>query len=222
MSPVFPITRHSRAGLVRRGGFGFLPLAAALLTGCQTTAHQAVPPATPVAARTGSVRQDADAREGKWHSVIVKPPSTLPKMSTWKKLNPIWWFQNADDPVPPDWYRPDNRCRKTLWRFRNPLHNFTFYVIGVADKEFVRSGRYPRRVANPNGGWNVAISRRKLVLLPYVSYKGGWFEFHLGWRNRGNFGGKINVGMSDERKAWLNEPIQRTASPAIPPDGTGP
>jgi hypothetical protein len=31
------------------------------------------------------------------------------------------------------------------WHYRNPFHNFDNYVIGVADQEFVRSGKYPAK-----------------------------------------------------------------------------
>ncbi len=49
-----------------------------------------------------------------------------------QKFNPVWWFGNLDDPTPPDSYRPEDRHRKIKWRLRNPLHNFMFYVVGIA------------------------------------------------------------------------------------------
>jgi hypothetical protein len=75
---------------------------------------------------------------------------------------------------------------------RNPFHNFDFYVIGIADKEFVRSGRYPKKNSNPDGGWDFAVSKYKCLRLPFISYQRGKFNFYCGWRNRGNFGIKIN------------------------------
>lgn len=77
----------------------------------------------------------------------------------YKKLNPIWWLKNDDDPVPPRGYRPEDPewKRKLFWAFRNPLHNLTFYVIGVADRtsEFTRKGTYPRNVFNQTDKrWN--------------------------------------------------------------------
>ncbi|NBV23489.1 MAG: hypothetical protein EBS05_16415 [Proteobacteria bacterium] len=99
-----------------------------------------------------------------------------------------------DDPDPPDWYRPGNRCRRVLWQLRNPLHNFTFYVIGVADQPFTRTGKFPEAVFAPDGGWNWAMTRYRWVRLPFVSYNGIWGRFYLGWRERGNFGGKVNFG----------------------------
>lgn len=110
------------------------------------------------------------------------------------KWNPVWWLGNADDPVPPDWYRPGSRCRGVLWQLRNPLHNFTFHVIGIADKCFTRTGKFPDAVFAPDGGWNWAVARYGWLRLPFVSYNGERWRFYLGWRERGNFGGKINFG----------------------------
>src|SRR5439155_22746449 len=75
------------------------------------------------------------------HAVVHVPP-ILHRFSTWQKLNPLWWFGNADDPVPPKWYRPGKRMRKLTWSLRNPGHNFTFYVIGFEAKVVLRLGRY--------------------------------------------------------------------------------
>jgi hypothetical protein len=49
------------------------------------------------------------------------------------------------------WYRPGDRHRDLKWSFRNPFHNFDHYVIGIADKSFQRSGKYPERNSNPRG-----------------------------------------------------------------------
>jgi hypothetical protein len=116
------------------------------------------------------------------------PPRTMPK---W---NPVWWFGNVDDPEPPEWYRPGARFRRALWQLRNPLHNFTFYVIGIADRPFTRSGRFANHIFAPAGGWNWAIARHRCLRLPFVSFNGERWRFHLGWRERGNFGAKINFG----------------------------
>src|SRR5438552_13521592 len=48
------------------------------------------------------------------------------QFSTCQKLNPVWWFGNADDPIPPQWYRPGKGSRKLTWGLRNPCNNFTF------------------------------------------------------------------------------------------------
>src|SRR5437588_1171288 len=55
-----------------------------------------------------------------------------------QKINPVWWFGNADEPVAPAWYRPGKHNRNLAWHLRNPFHNFDGYVIGVSDKSFTR------------------------------------------------------------------------------------
>ncbi len=126
------------------------------------------------------------------------PPQNpkIPTVKWWDLINPIWWFGNDDDPTPPEWYRPGEAFRETLWYFRNPLHNFTFYVIGARqhsnDDAFVRCGDYPADVFAPVQGWNFAVIKYKGLRLPFVSYWNKDFKFYLGWRERGNFGMKYN------------------------------
>lgn len=108
-----------------------------------------------------------------------------------EKLNPGFWFGNADDPDPPESYKPADPNRRRKWYWRNSCHNFTFYVMGISDKEFVRSGRVPHKVFNPEGGWNWAVCKYKCVRLPFISYQRGDFKFYIGWRERGNFGIKL-------------------------------
>jgi len=131
----------------------------------------------------------------RWHSVRVTPRPGLPKIHTYNKLNPVWWFGNIDNPVPPAGYKPDDKHRVLKWHCRNPFHNFDNYVIGVADKEFVRSGKYPERNSSPHGGWDFEVARRKLVLLPFISCQRGSFNFYFGWREHGSFGIKLNVSV---------------------------
>lgn len=118
-----------------------------------------------------------------------------------KKLNPIWWFKNDDDPkVPADlWPGQPQWLRSLKWHLRNPLHNFTFYVIGIADRRIMVIGDYPGDVFAP-AGWK----RHKVYPLkqnsdhpvidgwgrPFISYYGK-VKFYLGWRERGNFGIKL-------------------------------
>lgn len=125
--------------------------------------------------------------------VFVHFPKESQKFSFWTKCNPAWWFGNADDPVPPENYRKGKCCRQFMWHMRNPCHNFTFYVMGIEDKAHVRVGKYPAKVANPNGGWNWAVCQYKRLRLPFVDYQRGRFEFYCGWRNGGNFGMKLNL-----------------------------
>jgi len=131
--------------------------------------------------------------DGKWHSISVKPAPGLPRIHFYNKLNPVWWFKNIDDPVPPAWYKPQAKMRLTKWRLRNSFHNFTNYVIGIADKDSVRSGRYPEPNSNPHGGWNFAVSKYRWLRLPFLDYRRGKFEFYFGWREHGNFGIKVAI-----------------------------
>lgn len=126
----------------------------------------------------------------------VYHPAQPPAEGT-QKWSPIWWFGNADDPVPPKWYRPEQKMRGTLWQLRNPLHNFTFYVIGNHDKEFVRRGRDPKAVFHPEGGWNWAVIESGWLRLPFVSYEGKHVRWYALWRERGNFGLKLQRHKKD-------------------------
>jgi hypothetical protein len=128
----------------------------------------------------------------RWHSVVMIPRTNLPPIHLYNKINPFWWFGNIDEPRPPEWYRPDGSCRNFMWYMRNPFENFSNYVIGAADKKTVRSGVHPTLIGNPNGGWNFAVTRRRIVYLPFIDYKFHRFEFYFGWRERGNFGMKLN------------------------------
>jgi hypothetical protein len=128
-----------------------------------------------------------------WRTVEIKPPPNAPKIHLYQKLNPVWWLKNSDDPKPPAWYRPGEKHRRFKWSFRNPLHNFDFYIIGVADKKFSRSGRFPDKNSDPRGGWDFEAARYKFIWLPFVSYHRPKFDFYFGWRNRGNFGIKVNI-----------------------------
>jgi hypothetical protein len=161
-------------------------------------------------------RAPAGTNEVRWHTITLTPKANAPEIHFYNKLNPVWWLQNADDPVPPASYRPDDPHRLTKWHFRNPLHNFTFYVIGVADKPTTRSGRYPERIANPNGGWNFAVARRRIVLLPFVSYERKYCSFYLGWRNRGSFGIKLNL------HSQLKPKPARKSGKTLPPENPQP
>jgi hypothetical protein len=136
-----------------------------------------------------------------WRTVTVTPNPDLPKIHFYDRLNPVWWFGNLDDPAPPAWYRPDDKHRVFLWHLRNPFHNFDHYVIGVADKKFKRSGRWPERNSNPNGGWDFEVARRKLAVLPFLSCQRGRFNFYFGWRERGDFGIKLNFPRSPDKSS---------------------
>lgn len=123
--------------------------------------------------------------------VITNKPKQRP--TTLQKLNPVFWVGNLDDPQPPDWYRPHDAARSRKWYCRNSLHNFTFYVIGIADKEFEHKGRFPGELFNPHGGWNWTVCRYHWLRLPLISYQSRRVRFYVGWRTRGNFGIKFNL-----------------------------
>lgn len=126
-----------------------------------------------------------------WHSVCMLPKVHEPPIRWYDKINPLWWFGNVEEPVAPSWYKPGDPLRNIKWYFRNPLTNLSYFVIGVADKRIVRSGRYPTEVGNPHGGWNFAVTRRRILFLPFWDYKNRRMEFYFGWRERGNFGIKL-------------------------------
>jgi hypothetical protein len=168
---------------------GLILVVALLLIGGQSTFARPEPAAWQPRPMN---RPPAGTNSAQWHSVRVTPRAELPEIHFYDKLNPVWWVENSDEPVPPKWYKPDDKHRVMKWHFRNPFHNFDNYVIGVADQEFVRSGKYPERNSSPHGGWDFEVARRKLVLLPFISCQRGSFNFYFGWREHGSFGIKLN------------------------------
>jgi hypothetical protein len=132
-----------------------------------------------------SPRADAASR----NEITVTNTITIEHGEKWK---PNFWLGNQDEPLPPVDYRPDDKHRVSKWYYRNPTHNLNYYVIGVADKTFRRSGRYPQEVFNPRGGWNWTVCKYKWWRLPFVSFQKNKFCFYLGWRERGNFGAKLS------------------------------
>lgn len=140
------------------------------------------------------------------------------------KWNPLWWFGKQDDqsvgtmasavgdeapwyhgadPTVKGWQGPTWPQWRRFLQFnyaRNPFNdNFTFYVIGVQDKNYkieVLKG-HPDPYTHQRDdvgetGWQVS----RIVLpsgrtLPWVSYSGSW-EFNLGWSPSGNFTAKLH------------------------------
>lgn len=102
----------------------------------------------------------------------------------YKKINPLWWTGNADDPIngPEDHpkFHPTKPLwqRKFLWAVRNPLHNFFFFVIGLEDQPWV---------VNYDSQWPIA-GQKWNINLPFISYRGKSREFYLGWRRGLRFG----------------------------------
>lgn len=162
-------------------------------TGCANVRPQAYRQMPPRKDRVAYQAAQAEM-DGKPHGIWI-PANTNVVIKPWQKLNPLWEiFGNADDPKPPQDYHTGMSVpmRHIMWWFRNPFHNLFFYGIGVADKDKVRFGKYPELMSNPNGGIDTAATAYKRLRLPYISLRVGRLDFYFGWRNRGNFGGKIN------------------------------
>jgi hypothetical protein len=147
--------------------------------------------------------------DGVWHSVVV-PPHPGPPVRWYDRINVLWWFGNRNEPVAPDWYEPHSRFRNLEWHLRNPFSNFSWYVIGVADKQTVRSGKYPLKITRPGGGWNFAVTKWKCLRLPFVSYNRGRLVFYLGWREHGNFGIALRSNSQEKKPA-----VGTQSSPAV-------
>ena len=106
-----------------------------------------------------------------------------------KKINPIWWMGNYNDPINrtnPDGtlahadYLPGKPkwLRAFLWAFRNPFHNFCFFVIGLEDRKYL---------VNDGNIWP-AEGQKWNIRLPFFSYRGKKWEFYAGWRKGWTFG----------------------------------
>jgi len=126
-----------------------------------------------------------------------------------KKL--LWGiFGNDDDPAPPENYlvAQPQWWRNFMWFVvRNPLHNFFFYVIGIQGKDgWVTTGRFPNTVKSERfveqwpvepAKFNWVLHSKGWVRLPMISMRiplgNRGFEFSMGWRPRGAFGGSLRV-----------------------------
>ena len=122
----------------------------------------------------------------------------------WKKLNPVWWFLNDDEPDPPDWQLPGKPylIRQLSWYVRNPLQNFGRYVVGVYDRNYTVVGTAPVYATNwsdvhpDKTGWKVSTIHAGLLRLPYVSYESDQVLWYAGWQWSGFFGFKFNIKKS--------------------------
>ncbi len=180
--PPQPICGLIEPGLKSFGHDIFIALT--LLAGTLASTARPVPGQWPPV----QMKRPVDTNLPPLHTVTEIPGPDTPKIHFYDKLNPVWWVENANEPVPPAWYLPDDKHRALKWHFRNPFHNFDFYVIGVADREFTRSGHYPEKNSDPHGGWDFEMERRRIALLPYVSCERSWMTFYFGWRESGAFG----------------------------------
>lgn len=114
------------------------------------------------------------------------------KKFTWRqKLNPVWSvFGNADDgPCGDDKWRrgrPDTFWLRVQWWLRNPAHNLTHYVVGVADRAHTYHG--------PDMGSQGLILARVVcgpLVLPFVAFNHKGLYSYIGWRPSGAFGIKL-------------------------------
>lgn len=115
------------------------------------------------------------------------------------KANPAWWMANSDDPLP-WWWKPDAAPaeRKRTWMLRNPLHNFTSYVMGVSDRHTHRYGINADDIWNDRGRFNATVTQAgPLLYLPMISCRGPLLEWYLGWRTSGSFGGAMRLAQRD-------------------------
>lgn len=90
-----------------------------------------------------------------------------------------------DDGWYPDWYLQNQPSwkRAIWWFFRNPFHNFTFYVIGFCDHPSVSYGKSPEDVFVD--GWNYGYTKVFGVPWPFISYQGKSWKWYAGWRMPG-------------------------------------
>lgn len=118
-----------------------------------------------------------------------------------KKINPLWWFGNDDEPTPPEWYMPGSQqwLRVLAWYARNPLENFSNYVIGVSDRNLSVVGMAPIMVVAwndlPGGrrGFKWSVIHLGWLRLPFISYVGKYIMWYAGWEYGGFFGFKWNI-----------------------------
>ena len=135
------------------------------------------------------------------------------RVSIWKKLNPVWWFQNDFEQTLEEapWYEPDRPqwLRECMWNFRNPLRNFFAVVIGVQDRNYTVCGKAPIDVIQRDDmsppeiglrdGWQYSfIYLYPWLVLPFISYSGRWVIWYAGWGQDGGFGLKWNLHLSED------------------------
>jgi len=117
-----------------------------------------------------------------------------------RKLSPLWWFMNDQEPNPPPWYLPRRNAplRAISWYLRNPLQNFGNYVLGVCDRNFTVYGTAPVMLVMwddavpPRTGWKWSVIRLRWLRLPFISYSGRVL-FYAGWQPNGFFGFNLNI-----------------------------
>lgn len=114
----------------------------------------------------------------------------------WYPLDLFWLLiENEDDSIYGDaaWRagRPKSFGLALKWWLRNPFHNLTWYVIGVANRDRLL-------VINKDSdeaGWVYGYLQleTKWLRLPFLAYNGRVVGY-IGWRPSGAFGLKLRRG----------------------------
>ena len=134
--------------------------------------------------------------DGRSASVSGRIPQPL-----WKKLNPVWWLLNDDEPDPPHWQLPGKPylLRQLSWYVRNPFHNFGKYVLGVCDRNYTVVGSSPVYATTWSDidanmtGWKVSTINVSGFRLPFIAYEDEHVIWYAGWQWSGFFGFKFNI-----------------------------
>lgn len=94
-------------------------------------------------------------------------------------------------------------CR---WATRNPLHNFSFYLVGsahwkrhyhaallsIAGRRVRVCSRDQGEVHDSDNSFKIAFNDFKpFISLQFSHFKNRRFQFYVGWRGRGNLGFKL-------------------------------
>ena len=144
----------------------------------------------------------------------------LPRWGTWAL------FGNDDDGVFGEEETAKFKTDKEIsfsraldWNLRNPLHNFTFYVIGQAQfknsefailqlsKEKNKLLSYQPEERTVFGGKGSSLFIALHGFKPFFSLRlnyGRLFECYLGWRPKGNFGIKFILAKKPPKKTISN------------------
>lgn len=161
------------------------------------------------------------------YSIIPKHRDCIPPgdPAAWT----LWaLFGNDDDGIygegPKAHFRigePNTTSKFWRWWLRNPLHNFTFYVIGSADRynsafallklsdrgcALLYPQFHPTEYPFDHAGIYLALHGGK----PFLSLRLPWttrrsFNFYIGWRCRGNFGFVCHPFKETKAKKYRNK-----------------
>jgi hypothetical protein len=119
--------------------------------------------------------------------------------SVWKKMSPLWWFLNDDEPDPPEWQLPGKPffIRQLSWYGRNPLQNFGKYVVGVHDRNYTVVGTAPVYATTwsdfdpSKTGWKFSTIHLGALRLPFIAFENEYVMWYAGWQWWGFFGFKF-------------------------------